>query len=426
MQELQQELEQLPLLSNIPFSVSIPSRATTKQENDFIVAIRSGIQDFVQRGGDYSQPIDLVVDLKRIAKERGLSRWETLQRSYKNTIELVREHPLTQTIRYVDPKGNKIEKTLWMLDSITQDETNGTITVRIAKGFQEYYVLSLLRNPEIQIDPKFHEMARSSYTYPFVTWLSAKVALMQRLEEEYPYQVIVPLSKLQEHVPPAKTGMRIGEYMRNAIYKAIDDLNTNPYSQLTIENPDDIVYRTSGRRKIEDLRFEVTLRDRTPVNHVSLLVGENEHGLVDDAGIPSWEYLEEKMLAIGYGKNSIPQWKDQRAKVWRALLCAWIQISKLRRQGNTDINMGGYLQTMLRHALPPTPFKDLAQAVVFSAPEFRDSVVDAVANYKMPKAVFAMAEAIELDFGEQTPDNNDFLAEWSSRNGDTLPIKSRS
>ena len=195
-------------------------------------------------------------------------------------------------------------------------------------------------------------MACSSYTYPFITWLSEKVALMQRLGEEYPYQVIVPLVKLQEHVPPAKSSMRIGEYMRNAIYKAIEDINTNPYSQITIENPDDVVYRTSGRRKIEGLRFEVTLRDRTPVNHVSLLVGDNEHGLVDDAGIPSWEYLEEKMLTIGYGKNSIPQWKDQRAKVWRALLCTWIQISKLRRQGNTDINIGGYLQTMLCHALP--------------------------------------------------------------------------
>lgn len=224
--------------------------------------------------------------------------------------------------------------------------------MRIAKGFQEYYVLSLLRNPDIQIDSKFYEMACSSYTYPFMTWLSEKVALMQRLGEEYPYQVIVPLVKLQEHVPPAKSSMRIGEYMRNAIYKAIEDINTNPYSQITIENPDDVVYRTSGRRKIEGLRFEVTLRDRTPVNHVSLLVGDNEHGLVDDAGIPSWEYLEEKMLAIGYGKNSIPQWKDQRAKVWRALLCTWIQISKLRRQGNTDINIGGYLQTMLCHALP--------------------------------------------------------------------------
>ena len=81
---------------------------------------------------------------------------------------------------------------------------------------------------------------------------------------------------------------------------------------------------------------------------------------------------------------------------------------------------------MLCHALPPTPFKDLAQAVVFSAPEFRDSVVDAVANYKMPKAVVAMAKAIELDSGEQMPDNNDLLAEWSSHKGDTLPLKSRS
>lgn len=50
----QSEDVQLPLFSNAEFSSSIPSRATSKQENDFIVIIRNEIQNFVKNGGDYS------------------------------------------------------------------------------------------------------------------------------------------------------------------------------------------------------------------------------------------------------------------------------------------------------------------------------------------------------------------------------------
>ncbi len=82
---------QLPLFSNAEFSSSIPSRATSKQENDFIVIIRNGIQNFVKNGGDYSKSIVLNIDLKKIASERGLlSRWEPLQRSFKKTIDTIK------------------------------------------------------------------------------------------------------------------------------------------------------------------------------------------------------------------------------------------------------------------------------------------------------------------------------------------------
>lgn len=65
---------QLPLFSNAEFSSSIPSRATSKQENDFIVIIRNEIQNFVKNGGDYSKPIVLNIDLKRLpAKEVSLA-----------------------------------------------------------------------------------------------------------------------------------------------------------------------------------------------------------------------------------------------------------------------------------------------------------------------------------------------------------------
>ena len=57
-----ERVEQLPLFSNIPFSESIPSRAASKQENDMMVLIRAGIQEFVKAGGDYSEPIVFELD----------------------------------------------------------------------------------------------------------------------------------------------------------------------------------------------------------------------------------------------------------------------------------------------------------------------------------------------------------------------------
>jgi hypothetical protein len=102
---------QLPLFSNAEFSSSIPSRATSKQENDFIVIIRNEIQNFVKNGGDYSKPIVLNIDLKKIASERGLSRWEPLQRSFKKTIDTIKQYPLNQTIQYLDEDNNLRERT---------------------------------------------------------------------------------------------------------------------------------------------------------------------------------------------------------------------------------------------------------------------------------------------------------------------------
>lgn len=118
---------QLPLFSNAEFSSSIPSRATSKQENDFIVIIRNEIQNFVKNGGDYSKPIVLNIDLKKIASERGLSRWEPLQRSFKKTIDTIKQYPLNQTIQYLDEDDNLRERTYWMLSYIDENPKQGII-----------------------------------------------------------------------------------------------------------------------------------------------------------------------------------------------------------------------------------------------------------------------------------------------------------
>ena len=150
------------------------------------------------------------------------------------------------------------------------------------------------------------------------------------------------------------------------------------------------------------------------INHVPLLVGDECHGLIDDAQIPTWEYLQEKMLQLGYGKSSIPQWEGKRAKVWRALLLTWIRISKIRRSKGTMENAGGYLQTMLHSSkLGNVSFKQLAIDVILNAPKFRDSVVDTVAEYKSFDQAQKLAMTIDENkkIEKQTVDNNDLLKE---------------
>lgn len=426
------EIEQLPLFSNIPLSASIPSRATSKQENDFMVVIRNEIQNFVKNGGDYSQPITLNINLKKIAAERGISRWESLQRSFKKTIDAIKQFPLNQTIQYIDEKGNQRERTYWMLSYIDEDPKQGIVQVVVDKTFQQYYVNELLRHPEIQIDVKFHETCTSSYTYPFVNWLSARVAEMRRNHEEYPYHISISFDEMQQRVPPLATRknakpMRPTEYRRNAIEKAIQDINSNLYSQLRIENPDDFISGRKGRA-ITEFTFIVSMRERTPVNHVPLIVGDSTQGLIDDASIPPWSYLKEKMLELGYGKNSIPQWEDKRAKVWRALLLTWVRISKIRRTKGKIENAGGYLQTMLHSTrLGNTSFKQLAIDVLLNAPEYRDSVVDATAEYQS----FAKAQklAMEIEKNQKiekpTVKNNTFLKEMTLKGIVPEPFKDK-
>lgn len=78
----------------------------------------------------------------------------------------------------------------------------------------------------------------------------------------------------------------------------------------------------------------------------------------------------------------INRWRDKRAKVWRALFLTWVRISKIREEKSVIENPGGYLQKML-HAknLENTPFKQLAMRIIAVAPEYRDAVVDATAEY---------------------------------------------
>lgn len=416
--------KQLPLFSNIPYSASIPSRATSKQENDFMVAIRYGIQQHIQNGGDYADPIELIIDLKKMARDKGVVRWESLQRSYGRTLSKVKDFPLTSTIHYITEDGREMEETYWMLSSLKHDKTNGIIRVKIAKEFQQYYVTELLRHPELQTDIKYHELSKCMYTYTFMNWLSAEVATMMREDAEYPFHIEITYDEMQLRVPPAKKNassppMRPSDYKKNVIEKAIQDNNENPYAQLYIT---DVAAKLDGR-KISEFTFDVILCDRTPMNHVSLQVGQEATGLIDDAGIPSWAYIEEKMKQLGYCNSQISHWKSQKAKAWRAIMETWLKTSKLRKQGVKDINTGGYLQTLLKQSLQPTPFKELAISIVVQAPEYRDPVVDAIADYKSYSDANELAVKIEENYRPEKPSvsNNRLLRNMAEKNGGKLP-----
>lgn len=124
------------------------------------------------------------------------------------------------------------------------------------------------------------------------------------------------------------------------------------------------------------------------------------------------------MLALGYGPSSVDRWRDKRAKVWRALLITWVRISKIREEKGVIENPGGYLQKML-HAkrLENTPFRQLAMRVIAVAPEYRDAVVDATAEYQS----FAEAQKLALEIEKNrkpepvTIENNAFLKELSEK-----------
>ena len=184
-----------------------------------------------------------------------------------------------------------------------------------------------------------------------------------------------------------------------------------------IENADDIV-SSRERRAISAFTFIVSLKARTPENHVPLLVGEDTQGLIDDASIPPWEYLRDRMLALGYGPSSVDRWRDKRAKVWRALLITWVRISKIREEKGVIENPGGYLQKMLQaKRLENTPFRQLAMRAIAVAPEYRDAVVDATAEYQS----FAEAQKLALEIEKNrksepvTIENNAFLKELSEK-----------
>ena len=125
------------------------------------------------------------------------------------------------------------------------------------------------------------------------------------------------------------------------------------------------------------------------------------------------------MEELGFCKSQIQNWETRRGKVWRTLLVTWVNISRLRHsKPNDEIHSGAYLQTMLKHSLPPTPFKELARNVILNAPEFVDDVVIEASDSGQNKKVQQMTLQIDMNkpAKKQTVENNEFLREFYARN----------
>lgn len=67
--------------------------------------------------------------------------------------------------------------------------------------------------------------------------------------------------------------------------------------------------------------------------------------------------------------------------------------------------------------MPNTPFRELALDVVMNAPEYRDDVVDKVADYRSIKIAQSMERVVKAKEPHPTEENNEFLRAFKQRTG---------
>jgi len=425
---LEKHFEQTSLFSSLELAAGSPNRATTKHESDFIVAIRKGIQDYVENGGDITVPITFDIDFRKLAVAKNVKSWHSLYQSFEKVFDDLTKVPLNVTVHFkhnTERNQGFKKATYWILSSVKQNQSKGLVRITINKEYQDFYIENVLCNPAFQMDYEFHEQSSSAYTYPFYEWLSARVAEEKINESPYPYRITVSYKELRLRVPTPvnpKTGKfklaSPNDYKRNVIQKAIEDINSSPKSQFRILNEDEITTNVPGQRLTEFI-FVVALNAApTP-----LLPAHHVYAIFDEYGVPSWDYLSSKMESLGFGKTSIAKYQSQPAKVWRAILETCINLGKLQEKGTPpdSINSGGYLRTMLKSNLSDEPFKTLATRIVLRAPQYRDDVIDAASNYDLIFEPLKISESIRNHVDDstiQTPENNDFLREWQEKHGD--------
>ena len=419
--------EQTSLFSSFELAAGSPNRATTKHESDFIVAIRKGIQDYVESGGDITVPITFDIDFRQLAIAKNVKSWHSLYQSFENVFDDLTNIPLNVTVNFKHntTKNQGFKKaTYWLLSSVKQNQSKGLVRITINKEYQDFYIENVLGNPAFQMDYEFHEQSSSAYTYPFYEWLSARVAEEKFNDAPYPYRITVSYEEMRKRVPTPvnqKTGKfklaSPNDYKRNVILKAIEDINSSPKSQFKILNPDEITTNSPGQ-KLTEFVFIVALNAApTP-----LIPAKSTFTVFDEYGVPGWDYLARKMESLGFGKTSIAKYQSQPAKVWRAILETCINLGKLQEKGTMpdSVNTGGYLRTLLKSKLSDESFKALATKIVLRAPQYRDDVIDAASSYDPIFEPLKIAESIrehKEESVQQTPENNGFLRDWQEKHG---------
>lgn len=143
-----EDIKQIALLSDATYALSIPNRATSNLENDLKVIIRHKIQQKCMSGEDCPIPFILSLDIRQIAKEKGVN-WRTLERNLDKAIEVLKQTRMNETVSYIAENGDRKTDTLYILDKISKNETQRTVEVKVSVSYTEYLIKRLLKNPEL-------------------------------------------------------------------------------------------------------------------------------------------------------------------------------------------------------------------------------------------------------------------------------------
>lgn len=413
------DIQQIALLSDATYALSIPNRATSNLENDLKVVIRHQIQKIYRPDMVFTAPIKLSIDIKQIAKEKGVY-WKTLERHLDDTIEALKQIPLNETVRYIDENGDIKSDTLYILDKISKNETQKTIDVHVGLSYAEYMAKRMLKNPELQTDPHFFLSGSSQYLLPFTQWLTGRIFIAREKEpEKYPYEIYVTLDEIMQSVPTSANYVPT-DYRIKVLDKVIKEINTNDYSQLIILNPSPKEYVKKNGRSISGFFFRVALRERTALNKLPLFYSNGEALPLDD-NVPPWNYIKVKLRQLGYGgKNDEAAYKridklHSPLRVWKALLCTWVGLQKkYETEGRESVNGGGYFQTIYSKGELSQSAKELAYEVCRKAPYYADDTVRAVAGITSNKLGFNESGQ---PIAKQTIENNEFLKNFNDKHG---------
>jgi len=413
------ESQQIILLSDSVYALSVPNRAASNLENNLKVMARYQIQQYLLSGNDCSGPVTVSIDIKKLAEAKGVN-WRTLNRNISRAIDSLIRFPLSETVSYINDKGEHIEDSLLVLDRIRNNKTSHVIEVQIGRSYTEYLVNKLINNPEFQTDPHFYLTSSSQYLLPFMQWLTGRIAIERRENpDRYPYEIYASLAEIQKAVP-SNTRMSTTDYRKKVITPAIAEINSNDYSQLSILNPDHKDFTRKNGNTVCGYHFRIALRERTEINNVPLFINKEGEGLLGLNRIPPWDYLAAKLRALGYGGDNekaslkrIEALRGNAMRVWKALLYTWVQLETLYEKEDKVLDRGRCFQTIYNKGVLPQQINELARMVCFKAPFYADNTVRAAAE--MPNMGPSLPEVHCVL--EQIEDNNAFLRDYKEKYG---------
>lgn len=353
------------LLTDIPLAKAYPNRALSKIEMFLVVAIRYRIQKELQDHGSVtSDPLVFDINISDLANECDQKNVSMFKMSIANSVRTLGNRIPTENIPYIDSAGKKKVYILPLVMGIDISET-GQVTVKVNPDYQKYYVNYVLQNPDIKFKKRFFLKMNSKYSYPLSNWLVAKIAEARKAGQySKDYRIIAPFEEVKQKVPPASEKMTNANYLIKVIKNAVDDINSNPYANMTITNTNFVNKRE--RMKVVELCFDVKI---TLSESDSLFIPHPDFSLIDDDDTPSWEYIEMKLRSqLNVNSSYIATVKKGPRKY------AWlIYLYTVTKNQNAR-----YFNKVYKSYQGNDTIKSLASTLRFVNPELCDDVIDSI------------------------------------------------